>query len=128
MSLYRQPPEDAYVLCVDEMGLTAAKTYCTSRWDDKRPHVDKPQNVPNDAEDFARPNDPLYLMPNTSAPSHPFPAIPDETVFIEQGEPMFTEWGEHDLFNVEFNGGTYKVIVRYSIAKNEARKGDSPGV
>ena len=27
MSLYRQPPEDAYVLCVDEMGPTSAKTY-----------------------------------------------------------------------------------------------------
>jgi len=39
VSLYRDPPEDAYVLCVDEMGPTSAKTYVTARWDDKRPHV-----------------------------------------------------------------------------------------
>ncbi len=39
MSLYRHPPEDAYVLCVDEMGPISAKTYGASRWDEKRPHV-----------------------------------------------------------------------------------------
>ena len=40
MSLYRQPPENACVLCVDEMGPTSAKTYIASRWDEQRPHVE----------------------------------------------------------------------------------------
>lgn len=39
MSLYRQPTADAYVLCMDEMGPTSAKTYTASRWHEKRPHV-----------------------------------------------------------------------------------------
>lgn len=39
MNLYRHPPENAYVICVDEMGPTSAKTYETSRWDEKRPHI-----------------------------------------------------------------------------------------
>lgn len=68
---------------------------------------------------FAQPNDPLYLMPNTSCPS--------DLPHIEQGEPMFVEWGEPDVFHIDFNGGTYEVVVRYSIAKNEARSGENPG-
>ncbi len=39
MSLYRQPPDDAHGLCVDEMGPTSAKTYAAPQWDEKRPHV-----------------------------------------------------------------------------------------
>ena len=39
MSLYRRPPAGAYVLCVDEMGPTAAKTYSAARWAERRPHV-----------------------------------------------------------------------------------------
>jgi transposase len=40
VSLYRHPPENACVLCVDEMGPTSAKTYIASRWDEQRPHVE----------------------------------------------------------------------------------------
>lgn len=40
MSLYRHSPEDACVVCVDEMGPTSAKTYVAPRWDEKRPHVE----------------------------------------------------------------------------------------
>ena len=40
MSLYRQPPEAAYVLCIDEMGPTSAKTYVAPRWNKQRPHVE----------------------------------------------------------------------------------------
>jgi hypothetical protein len=38
VSLYCTPPEDTYVVCVDEMGPTSAKTYVAARWDEKRPH------------------------------------------------------------------------------------------
>ena len=89
--------------------------------------VAKPQQISDQTEDFARPNDPLYLMSNTSAPPYPFPVVPGETIYIESGEPMFTEWGDPDLFHVQFNEGIHEVVVRYAIAKNEARKGDSPG-
>lgn len=40
MSLYRHPFEEAYVLCIDEMGPTSAKTYVAPRWDKQRPHVE----------------------------------------------------------------------------------------
>jgi transposase len=40
VSLYRHPPEEAYVLCIDEMGPTSAKTYVAPRWDQQRPHVE----------------------------------------------------------------------------------------
>lgn len=40
MSLYRHPPDDSYVLCMDEMGPTSAKTYVASRWHNKRPHIE----------------------------------------------------------------------------------------
>jgi len=40
VSLYRHPPDNAYVVCVDEMGPTSAKTYVSSRWHDTRPHVE----------------------------------------------------------------------------------------
>ncbi len=70
-------------------------------------------------ERFAKPNDPLYLMQDTSCPPDP----PD----IEDGEPMFTEWGEPDVFEIECDGAVHEVVVRYSIARNEARKGVNPG-
>lgn len=70
-------------------------------------------------ETWARPNDPLYLMANTSCP----PDLPH----IKEGEPMFVEWGEPDIFDIEFNGATHRVTVKYSIAKNEARTGYQPG-
>ena len=37
MKLYQSPPPNTHVLCVDEMGPTAAKTYPAPRWSDKRP-------------------------------------------------------------------------------------------
>ncbi|MBZ0299216.1 MAG: IS630 family transposase [Anaerolineae bacterium] len=40
MSLYRQPPPDTHVLCVDEMGPTAAKTYWAARWSERRPPIE----------------------------------------------------------------------------------------
>ena len=40
MSLYQAPPPNTHVICVDEMGPIAAKTYAAPRWLDKRPHVD----------------------------------------------------------------------------------------
>lgn len=39
MTLYRTPPPETTVLCVDEMGPTSAKTYFSERWADKRPTV-----------------------------------------------------------------------------------------
>ncbi len=38
MSLYQSPPPNTHVLCVDEMGPTAAKTYPSARWCETRPH------------------------------------------------------------------------------------------
>jgi len=40
VTLYRTPPEDTSVVCIDEMGPTSAKTYGTARWDSKRPLVE----------------------------------------------------------------------------------------
>jgi hypothetical protein len=40
VNLYRHPPNDAHVVCVDEMGPVSAKTYLTSRWDSWRAHVE----------------------------------------------------------------------------------------
>lgn len=36
MSLYRTPPPGTHIICVDEMGPTAAKTYPTARWSESR--------------------------------------------------------------------------------------------
>lgn len=36
MSLYRQPPANTHVVCMDEMGPTAAKTYPAARWSPQR--------------------------------------------------------------------------------------------
>lgn len=67
-------------------------------------------------ERFALPNDPLYLLPNTSCPQ-PFDATP---MFI-QGEFQNTN------FDIRFNGGKYTVTVRFAYAKEEAREGYNPG-
>ena len=40
MSLYQAPPPDTHVICVDEMGPTAAKTYPAARWAERRPPVE----------------------------------------------------------------------------------------
>jgi len=66
-------------------------------------------------ERFARPNDPLYLMSNTSC------AKPWDQ------EPMFEKWHEPSIHPVQFRGETHEVIVRYSIAKKEARDSQNAG-
>jgi len=59
-------------------------------------------------EQYARVNDPLYLMKDSSTP------VPFDK------EPMFQKWGEDDEeFEVEYNGKTHKVIVRMSWARQE---------
>ena len=58
-------------------------------------------------DNYARPNDPLYLLKNTTTP-HPF-----------DSEPMFQKWGEEDEIEVEWKGETSKVIIRFSYAKPE---------
>ena len=39
MNLYQLPPPNTHVICVDEMGPTAAKTYFSARWSATRPPV-----------------------------------------------------------------------------------------
>lgn len=67
-------------------------------------------------ERFALPNDPLYLLPNTSCPP-PFDNMP----MFEQGEFQNTE------FDISFNGEKHTVTVRFAYAKEEAREGYNPG-
>ncbi len=64
--------------------------------------------------DLALPNDPLYLMVKTSCPA-PF-----------SDKPMFQEWGDPMDFIIKFRGGHHKVRVRFSVAKEEARRGFQP--
>jgi hypothetical protein len=59
---------------------------------------------------LAAPNDPGYLMRNTSCPA-PFDA-----------EPMFEQWGNDREFTIRYRDIDHKVIVRFSIAKKEARE------
>lgn len=66
----------------------------------------------------ALPNDPGYLMARTSCPA-PF-----------DRKPMFEPWGGEDYertYPIEHEGQTYAVKVRYSVAKDEARRGDNQG-
>lgn len=67
-------------------------------------------------EKWASPNDPLYLLSNTSCPD-PF----DKTAMFEQ------KGYEDTQFDILFNGKTHPVIVRFSYAKEEAREGMNPG-
>jgi hypothetical protein len=65
---------------------------------------------------YALPNDPMYLMDKTSCPA-PF-----------DKKAMFEEFGDRELkMPVKYNGKQYPVIVRFSVAKKEARMGDNPG-
>ena len=66
-------------------------------------------------ERYARANDPLYLMKNTSCPE-PF-----------DSEPMFEQWGPDRVITVGFRGEEHKVTVRFSYAKELARAGYNPG-
>ena len=67
-------------------------------------------------ERFALPNDPLYLLQNTSCPA-PY----DKTPMFTQGEFQNTN------FDILFNGEKHTVTVRFSYAKEEAREGFNPG-
>lgn len=66
-------------------------------------------------ERHAKPNDPLYLMPNTSCPS------PFDT------RPMFTPFpapGQNEIFiKVKFEGEEHVITLRFSLASEEAREG-----
>ena len=60
-----------------------------------------------------RPNDPMYLMEQTTTPEP----------WNEQ--PMFQRWGETKIFKVECDGASFDVEVVYSIAKDDALRVDS---
>jgi hypothetical protein len=66
----------------------------------------------------AKANDPIYLMENTSTPE-PF-----------DKKAMFDKWGG-DSFEVKFDinhkAGIHQVILRFTIAKLDAREGHNPG-
>lgn len=72
-------------------------------------------------EEYALPNDPCYLMENTSCPA------PYDTT------PMFQPWGDEDYerkITVSFRGKKHDVKIRFSFAKEEARRapgGRNPG-
>lgn len=73
--------------------------------------LDNPQNILLDK--LAQPNDPMYLMANTSCPK-PF-----------DKQPMFQAWEDNDAnkieFKIEFRGKVHPVVVRFSYAKEDAR-------
>jgi len=72
------------------------------------------------SESFARANDPLYLMSNTSVPGYP--------PYLNEGEPMFIPWGEPITYKIRFRGAEHEVTIRCSIAKREVRLGEGqPG-
>ncbi|MDB9513343.1 ATP-binding protein [Kamptonema animale CS-326] len=79
--------------------------------------IDEPTKIM--VEKFAQPNDPGYLMAETSCPA-PF----DE-------KPMFQAWEGDDnyeaTFTIEFRGQKHEVKIRFSYAKEEARPGNNPG-
>jgi anti-sigma regulatory factor (Ser/Thr protein kinase) len=64
----------------------------------------------------ASPNDPLYLMENTSCPS-PWDS---EAMFEPYGEPFSFDW-------TDGLGERHTVTIRCSIAKSEARSADNAG-
>lgn len=67
----------------------------------------------------AKPNDPMYLMANTSCPA-PF-----------SDRPMFQPFPSEDSYEVKltlgFNGEEHEVVTRFSIATEDARAGDNAG-
>ena len=64
-------------------------------------------------DQHVRVNDPLYLMRNSSTPT------PFDT------EPMFQSWGDKDeVFSINYDGATHKVVVRMSWAREETVPGD----
>ena len=63
-------------------------------------------------DEYALPNDPIYLMRQTSTP-HPFK---DEAMFGKYGE----EWEVRPT--IEFNGERHEVAIRFTVASEEARE------
>lgn len=70
-------------------------------------------------EHYARPNDPGYLMEETSCPP-PF-----------DNEPMFMPYPSEEAYEityvVSFRGQDHEVKMRFSVAKESAREGYNPG-
>jgi hypothetical protein len=60
---------------------------------------------------LAKPNDPLYLMSNTSCPE-PF-----------HDKAMFEKWGDDFVYDIKYGDINSKVKVRFSYSKPEARSG-----
>jgi Histidine kinase-, DNA gyrase B-, and HSP90-like ATPase len=77
--------------------------------------VDQPSQPLYEAD--ALPNDPLYLMDRTSCPA-PFD---DEPMF----QPFPSEENYEETWTIRIDGKEHEVKVRLSIAKEEARAGDS---
>ena len=75
-------------------------------------------NLENSAineDKYAVPNDPMYLMKNTSCPS-PW-----------NDEPMFKEHSDPRILTVEHDGEKYDVKISFSLFKPEAREKDNSG-
>jgi Histidine kinase-, DNA gyrase B-, and HSP90-like ATPase len=78
--------------------------------------IDNPFDVSIDR--LAKPNDPCYLMKNTSCPQ-PF-----------HNKPMFERYGDDNYerrFTVNYKDELHEIIVRTSVASIEARSGDNAG-
>jgi Histidine kinase-, DNA gyrase B-, and HSP90-like ATPase len=66
----------------------------------------------------AQPNDPCYLMADTSCPA-PYGK-----------EPLFNKWADEEyevVHKIKFRGNEHEVKTRFSYAKEEARQGHNPG-
>ena len=76
--------------------------------------------LPLGEDKYAAPNDPTYLTAPTSCPA------PFDT------QPMFEQWGKDREFTINYRNIDHKVVVRFSIAKKEAREiaggGDAGGL
>lgn len=78
--------------------------------------IDQPPSMRNaDSERFALPNDPLYLMANTSCPA-PF-----------DKQPMFQQWGDTFEYRIRYRGESHPVYLRFAYAKETARDKDNAG-
>ncbi len=66
-------------------------------------------------DEDARPNDPLYLMRDTSCPA------PWDT------EPMFEDYGAPHEIKCAIGTEVHSIRIRYSLAKKAARGGHNPG-
>jgi hypothetical protein len=65
-------------------------------------------------DETVEPNDPLYLMSNTSCPTLPAPYERDS---------MFEEWGDPNSIAAALpNGEKHSVTIRFTIVKNQVRK------